>query len=121
MVPPNSHVSSDCEPMSCEKSRGGVGLDLSHATRHVRLEIEHATAAAVDDRAGPNDEIWCRASGITVGNGRRHPIASEPLLAADVSRKRSGDRTCLWKKVARPKRFELLTPRFVVWCSIQLS
>ncbi len=23
--------------------------------------------------------------------------------------------------VARPKRFELLTPRFVVWCSIQLS
>src|SRR5260370_39343017 len=25
------------------------------------------------------------------------------------------------KLVARPKRFELLTPRFVVWCSIQLS
>ena len=24
-------------------------------------------------------------------------------------------------KVAHPKRFELLTPRFVVWCSIQLS
>ena len=22
---------------------------------------------------------------------------------------------------SRPKRFELLTPRFVVWCSIQLS
>ena len=25
------------------------------------------------------------------------------------------------RRVARPKRFELLTPRFVVWCSIQLS
>jgi site-specific DNA recombinase len=25
------------------------------------------------------------------------------------------------KAMARPKRFELLTPRFVVWCSIQLS
>lgn len=25
------------------------------------------------------------------------------------------------KEMARPKRFELLTPRFVVWCSIQLS
>ena len=25
------------------------------------------------------------------------------------------------KKMAHPKRFELLTPRFVVWCSIQLS
>jgi hypothetical protein len=23
--------------------------------------------------------------------------------------------------LARPKRFELLTPRVVVWCSIQLS
>src|ERR1035441_1722463 len=27
----------------------------------------------------------------------------------------------LQKEMARPKRFELLTPRFVVWCSIQLS
>ncbi len=27
----------------------------------------------------------------------------------------------VWWVVARPKRFELLTPRFVVWCSIQLS
>ena len=26
-----------------------------------------------------------------------------------------------WWQMARPKRFELLTPRFVVWCSIQLS
>jgi hypothetical protein len=25
------------------------------------------------------------------------------------------------KEVARPKGFEPLTPRFVVWCSIQLS
>jgi hypothetical protein len=25
------------------------------------------------------------------------------------------------KEMARSKRFELLTPRFVVWCSIQLS
>lgn len=27
----------------------------------------------------------------------------------------------LYMKMAHPKRFELLTPRFVVWCSIQLS
>jgi hypothetical protein len=27
----------------------------------------------------------------------------------------------LFDFMARPKRFELLTPRFVVWCSIQLS
>src|SRR5581483_4480281 len=28
---------------------------------------------------------------------------------------------CLFKGMARPKGFEPLTPRFVVWCSIQLS
>ncbi len=28
---------------------------------------------------------------------------------------------CLVGRMAHPKRFELLTPRFVVWCSIQLS
>gem|GEM_PF-5584692 len=27
----------------------------------------------------------------------------------------------LWREVARRGRFELPTPRFVVWCSIQLS
>ena len=26
-----------------------------------------------------------------------------------------------YEEMAHPKRFELLTPRFVVWCSIQLS
>jgi hypothetical protein len=37
---------------------------------------------------------------------------------------RRGIEAELWKFkncLARPKRFELLTPRFVVWCSIQLS
>lgn len=29
--------------------------------------------------------------------------------------------SCSVENLARPKRFELLTPRFVVWCSIQLS
>jgi hypothetical protein len=31
------------------------------------------------------------------------------------------DRSSQKNAMARPKRFELLTPRFVVWCSIQLS
>ena len=29
--------------------------------------------------------------------------------------------TLLRRQLARPERFELPTPRFVVWCSIQLS
>ncbi len=32
-----------------------------------------------------------------------------------------GDSHGMSRKLARPERFELLTPRFVVWCSIQLS
>jgi site-specific DNA recombinase len=32
-----------------------------------------------------------------------------------------GDLNTGFSEMARPKRFELLTPRFVVWCSIQLS
>src|SRR6266540_3786078 len=45
--------------------------------------------------------------------GRRHyriPVAWQSREALRLGR-----------LVARPKRFELLTPRFVVWCSIQLS
>src|ERR1044072_5964768 len=36
-------------------------------------------------------------------------------------RERSGTGVEIFEEMARPKRFELLTPRFVVWCSIQLS
>ena len=40
-----------------------------------------------------------------------------------VGRRKSRERPLsqTFELVARPKRFELLTPRFVVWCSIQLS
>ncbi len=39
------------------------------------------------------------------------------------SAKRRADQSNFKKgrEMAHPKRFELLTPRFVVWCSIQLS
>ena len=33
----------------------------------------------------------------------------------------AGEGAQLWMRMARPKGFEPLTPRFVVWCSIQLS
>ncbi len=47
-------------------------------------------------------------------DGFRTPLTSSPFRAlSDFSDAR--------ERMARPKRFELLTPRFVVWCSIQLS
>jgi hypothetical protein len=38
-----------------------------------------------------------------------------------AAKRQSEERTYYRDLLARPKRFELLTPRFVVWCSIQLS
>ena len=45
---------------------------------------------------------------------------SQRTLVAASSAK-IGGRAQFCTEMARPKRFELLTPRFVVWCSIQLS
>ena len=46
-------------------------------------------------------------------------------MCAPVSISCSAPNSRNWRKslilLARPKRFELLTPKFVVWCSIQLS
>jgi hypothetical protein len=39
----------------------------------------------------------------------------------DQSATRTAETSHVKMGMARPKRFELLTPRFVVWCSIQLS
>ena len=36
-------------------------------------------------------------------------------------KKRAGKMPALFRLVARPERFELPTPKFVAWCSIQLS
>jgi hypothetical protein len=48
-----------------------------------------------------------------------------PTVQHDIIARRGvSERTVFAKfleKMARSKRFELLTPRFVVWCSIQLS
>src|SRR3954466_1230045 len=54
------------------------------------------------------------------------PLASQNRTATDICRRRRRRMAGCWRsqfyiEMARPKRFELLTPRFVVWCSIQLS
>ena len=46
-----------------------------------------------------------------------------PLAGRSVLGKEPSDKLCFIFSalLARPKRFELLTPRFVVWCRIHLS
>ena len=54
----------------------------------------------------------------------RSKRASRALLRREESAARLArgrKRLMLKSKMARPKGFEPLTPRFVVWCSIQLS
>jgi hypothetical protein len=48
------------------------------------------------------------------------PPFGSKLVAERFSRRFGKSAKCL-KTLARPERFELPTPRFVVWCSIQLS
>lgn len=49
-------------------------------------------------------------------------VGSKDILQAAIAGKHR-ERKCRWfcTQMARPKGFEPLTPRFVVWCSIQLS
>ena len=51
---------------------------------------------------------------------RGHAPARRPDRLAGNQKARLGKEAGFWK-LARPKGFEPLTPRFVVWCSIQLS
>ncbi len=46
-----------------------------------------------------------------------HTLPNHDFWEAEESQRYSN----LFKIMARPKGFEPLTPRFVVWCSIQLS
>src|SRR6516164_10899923 len=67
----------------------------------------------------PHDQ-WSAA-----GPGNRRFVADRPPIRAATWALHVGARTgacrnalILRQDLARPKRFELLTPRFVVWCSI---
>jgi hypothetical protein len=61
----------------------------------------------------------------TEGRKRRASLEAELANTNDKLGRLYRVRNCAWSRfctqLARPKRFELLTPRFVVWCSIQLS
>jgi hypothetical protein len=78
------------------------------------MRTESAATAAITCARSPNAPRCERSS----HQGVENRAASHSRL----ERKKGG----FWSaqfctEVARPKRFELLTPRFVVWCSIQLS
>ncbi len=55
------------------------------------------------------------------GNGSHQRLAASARQTMVEHSAEAVPKAGLWRRMARPKRFELLTPRFVVWCSIQLS
>jgi hypothetical protein len=69
-------------------------------------------------------EALAAAKGIDNAYWRAAALAHlmpDQLGEALAAAKRNDYVTIITVFLARPKRFELLTPRFVVWCSIQLS
>jgi hypothetical protein len=85
-----------------------------------------ANAQAVRREATARDEPGCdstprppRGRGAHRGGagGRHEPHTVSPTRAGP----RGGGVVFLAEKLARPRGFEPLTPRSVVWCSIQLS
>ena len=94
--------SSDTRAAACASSRLSNVASLAKgpvSAASYDLEVgvrhfQHSVAPNVS-HALPNRDFWeARADGVSVNS---------------------------LKILARPKRFELLTPKFVVWCSIQLS
>jgi hypothetical protein len=59
-----------------------------------------------------------RVSGVLARTYFASPARPQDVLNASPRHRRPNK---FLDFLARPKRFELLTPRFVVWCSIQLS
>ena len=100
---------------------GACGFDLRKRTAHDRRGLLVSSRSCRFDCWSGN---WRpdagakpagarnRSVGLPTGSGRgRNFGAAEPLDEGGVNK----------YEMARPKRFELLTPKFVVWCSIQLS
>lgn len=71
----------------------------------------------------PSSAGSTRRGGQQVGDSAHGKQIGSAAHACCRIKRRSGGERCsqFCTEVARPKRFELLTPRFVVWCSIQLS
>ena len=97
----------------------GSGENLSRALRRRVMENPpldgHRPAASAHDEETRSETR--RHSLHRLPDSLRRSSARVPL--SDVLRNMRMTKSL--KSLARPKRFELLTPKFVVWCSIQLS
>src|SRR4029078_6559083 len=98
---PSTHIMPVLQLLSNVQAKTGVeARHMIATTIRLRMVVPSVTPKITS----PNDRIWTGQAPFI--GARRCPMASE---------RGSSD------EMARPKRFELLTPRFVVWCSIQLS
>ena len=112
--------------------------DIANMSFHVELWDRHAdhlrwvvaAAGSLSRRStrrranGPTSASHCgKASGSSGSiRQRRENSCSRSLnLSRTKKEPKIFARFKSARKVARPERFELPTPRFVVWCSIQLS
>ena len=97
-----------------------TGPDADPAAAARTIDAARAFGAITSDTLTADETDRLKAVGIGPNNeafrrwGRPRRVEANILMCSQTST------DVIWL-VARPKRFELLTPRFVVWCSIQLS
>jgi hypothetical protein len=89
---------------SCRLHLADAGARQAARSTHDRRQQHQSFARCQITKIGPLAQA--------AHERQESPAASPNRRPSDSGRKN-------W--LARPKRFELLTPRFVVWCSIQLS
>ena len=106
--------------------RRRVGPAVRSAHRGVQRRGDGASSRAWG-RATGDPSLKAKASE-NVADPRSATLGGADTRANSVDGRGTAARTrrhaCIFlvcSRMARPKRFELLTPRFVVWCSIQLS
>jgi hypothetical protein len=99
----------------------------AHGSGSGPIPVELRGVSPRRDFSGGNQQTLCRhgerSGGCAMQERPRHAsILLPPKLCVEAAGFRGLGKASLFSRLlARPKRFELLTPRFVVWCSIQLS
>jgi hypothetical protein len=117
-----------CKNFPVARAAGGKGVQQPKSALNLHFYIKWSTVSA--SRSQPVGQVDYGALDPTASSCGG-TICAYHLLTAKPRRLRHPATTKMHRgllyciinllELARPKRFELLTPRFVVWCSIQLS
>jgi len=125
-------ISNPIMDIAAEPSLNKAGISKSPKARPITTGKQQSRANAGrperrrDGQISQADDprrVRTVAKSIASPKAMDEPAAQDDLEAVDctLTIRINSCGSQIGSLMARPKRFELLTPRFVVWCSIQLS